>query len=142
MHDLFSLCILGRSREKHRPNSPPAMSVAEQQRTWCPFQPRAAEQANFPSSCRFCLTVFPIFRYTVGMLNRITINERGVITIPAKMRALLGIKPQDELIIENTEEGLLLRPAFSVPIEMYSEERISEFARDEDAVGEILPPAN
>jgi len=76
------------------------------------------------------------------MLNRITINERGVITIPAKMRALLGIKPQDELIIENTEEGLLLRPAFSVPIEMYSEERISEFARDEDAVGEILPPAN
>ena len=74
------------------------------------------------------------------MLNRITINERGVITIPAKMRALFGIKGQDELIIENTDEGLLLRPVFSVPIEMYSEERIAEFASEEDAIGEILPP--
>ena len=76
------------------------------------------------------------------MLSRITINERGVITIPARMRALLGIKAQDELIIENTDEGLLLRPAFSVPIEMYSEERINEFTSDEDAIGKILPPPN
>jgi len=76
------------------------------------------------------------------MLSRITINERGVITIPARMRALFGIKAQDELIIENTDEGLLLRPAFSVPIEMYSEERINEFTSDEDAIGKILPPPN
>jgi len=75
-------------------------------------------------------------------LSRITINERGVITIPARMRALFGIKAQDELIIENTDEGLLLRPAFSVPIEMYSEERINEFTSDEDAIGKILPPPN
>ncbi|MCA9303425.1 MAG: AbrB/MazE/SpoVT family DNA-binding domain-containing protein [Phycisphaerales bacterium] len=74
------------------------------------------------------------------MLSRITINDRGAITIPARMRALFGIKAQDELIIENTDEGLLLRPAFSVPIEMYSEERIEEFASGEDAIGEILPP--
>jgi len=88
------------------------------------------------------LTALLLFRYTVGMLSRITINERGVITIPARMRALFGIKAQDELIIENTDEGLLLRPAFSVPIEMYSEERINEFTSDEDAIGKILPPPN
>ena len=76
------------------------------------------------------------------MQNKVTINERGVITIPARMREAFGIKANDELIIEDTEQGLLLRPAVSVPVEIYTEERIKEFARDEDAVGKILPPEN
>ena len=46
---------------------------------------------------------------------------------------------KDELIIERCEEGILLRPAFSVPIELYTEERIDEFARDEEAIGQHLP---
>ncbi|MEM6260838.1 MAG: AbrB/MazE/SpoVT family DNA-binding domain-containing protein [Planctomycetota bacterium] len=75
------------------------------------------------------------------MQNRITINDRGVITIPARMRDAFGLKANDELIIEDTENGLLLRPAYSVPIEVYSAERISEFASDEDAIGKLLPPA-
>ena len=74
------------------------------------------------------------------MRNKITINERGVLTIPAKMREAFGIKANDELIIEDTEQGLLLRPAFSVPIEIYTEERIDEFASDEDAISKLLPP--
>jgi len=74
------------------------------------------------------------------MQNKVTINERGVITIPARMRDAFGLKANDELIIEDTENGLLLRPAYSVPIEVYSEQRISEFARDEDAIGKFLPP--
>ena len=73
------------------------------------------------------------------MQNKVTINERGVITIPARMREAFGLKANDELIIEDTENGLLLRPAFSVPIEVYSEDRISEFASDEDAIGKLLP---
>lgn len=76
------------------------------------------------------------------MQNRITINERGVITIPAKMREVFGIKGSDELIIEDTDQGLLIRPAFSVPIEVYTEDRISEFAADEDAIGKLLPPGS
>ena len=74
------------------------------------------------------------------MQNKVTINDRGVITIPARMRDALGLKANDELIIEDTENGLLLRPAFSVPIELYSEARINEFARDEAAIGKLLPP--
>ena len=80
--------------------------------------------------------------YTVIMQNKVTINERGVITIPARMREAFGIKANDELIIEDTEQGLLLRPAVSVPVEIYTEERIKEFARDEDVVGKIVPPEN
>ncbi len=74
------------------------------------------------------------------MKNKITINERDALTIPAKMRETFGIKPNDELIIEDTEQGLLLRPAFSVPVEIYSEERLKEFASDEDAIGKLCPP--
>lgn len=74
------------------------------------------------------------------MQNKVTINDRGVITIPARMREAFGLKANDELIIEDTEAGLLIRPAFSVPIEVYTEARIKEFASDEDAIGKLLPP--
>ena len=74
------------------------------------------------------------------MQSKVTINERGALTIPAKMRETFGIKANDELIIEDTEQGLLLRPAFSVPIEIYTEDRIKEFASDEKTIGKLLPP--
>ena len=73
------------------------------------------------------------------MRTKVTINERGVITIPAALRQSFGLKADDELIIEETDQGLLLRPSVSVPIEIYSEERIAEFARDEEAIGPLLP---
>lgn len=73
------------------------------------------------------------------MKTKVTINERGVITIPASLRQALGLKANDELIIEETDRGLLLRPSISVPIELYSEDRIAEFASDEAAIGHLLP---
>jgi AbrB family looped-hinge helix DNA binding protein len=66
-------------------------------------------------------------------------NRRGVITIPAKLREAYGLRPNDELIAESSERGILLRPAISVPIELYTEERIAEFAADEAALGKRLP---
>ena len=77
--------------------------------------------------------------YTETMQSKVIINERGALTIPAKMRKTFGIKANDELIIEDTEQGLLLRPAFSVPVEIYTEDRINEFASDEEAIGRLLP---
>jgi AbrB family looped-hinge helix DNA binding protein len=76
------------------------------------------------------------------MQSKITMNERGVITIPSRMRDAFGLKANDELIIEQTEEGLLLRPAFSAPMEVYSEDRIRSFAEDEEAIGELLDRAD
>jgi AbrB family looped-hinge helix DNA binding protein len=67
-----------------------------------------------------------------------TINERGVITIPAAMRQALGLKPNDEVLIEETEQGLLIRPALSVPLEIYTEKRIAEFASDDAEIGKRL----
>ena len=74
------------------------------------------------------------------MRERVTINSRGVITIPAKLREACGLKPEDELILETVDQGILLRPSVSVPVELYSEERIAEFTTDEKALGKLLPP--
>lgn len=73
------------------------------------------------------------------MAIKVTLNERGVITIPATVREAYGLKANDELILEDTEAGLLLRPSVSVPLEIYSESRIAEFARDEAAIRRLLP---
>lgn len=72
------------------------------------------------------------------MPDKVTMNKRGVITIPAALRQAFGLKADDDLIVEGTEEGILLRPAASVPIELYSEGRIREFASDEEAIGPYL----
>jgi AbrB family looped-hinge helix DNA binding protein len=73
------------------------------------------------------------------MQDRVTIGRRGAITIPARLREAYGLKPNDELIIEPSDGGLLLRPVTGEPVEIYTEERIAEFASDEDVVGGLLP---
>ena len=72
------------------------------------------------------------------MQLKATINDRGVITIPAALRQLLGLKANDEVILEDTGGGILMRPAISVPLEIYTEERIGEFARDEAPIGAFM----
>ena len=58
------------------------------------------------------------------MKATLTLTSRGVVTLPAKLRRALGLRPDDQLIAETTPEGLLLRPAVTLPIEIYSEKRI------------------
>lgn len=48
----------------------------------------------------------------------LTVTRRGVVTLPAKLRAALGLTGDDQLIAETTPDGLLLRPAVARPIEM------------------------
>jgi AbrB family looped-hinge helix DNA binding protein len=61
------------------------------------------------------------------MRATVTISSRGVVTLPAKLRAALGFKPDDALIAEATPEGLLLRPAVTLPVEVYTPQREREF---------------
>ena len=84
------------------------------------------------------MTEFRTFRYTDIMIEEITIGRRGSITLPAKMRKQYGLQERDKLIVEETDQGLLLRPAVSMPIELYSEKRIAEFTRDDEAIGQML----
>ncbi len=75
------------------------------------------------------------------MKATVTINARGVVTLPAKLRKALGLKADDQLMAETTPEGLLLRPAVTLPLEMYAPEREREFDRGEDALAEVLSAA-
>ena len=61
----------------------------------------------------------------------ITITSRGVITLPARLRKALGLRADDQLIAEVTPEGLLLRPAVTLPVEIYTPEREREFDESE-----------
>lgn len=73
----------------------------------------------------------------------VTINSRGVITLPTKLRQALGLKPDDHLIAETTPEGLLLRPAITLPVEVYTPQREREFDAAEAELAALLarPPA-
>ena len=68
----------------------------------------------------------------------LTLTNRGVVTLPAKLRRALGLRADDQLIAETTPEGLLLRPAVTLPVEIYSEKRIREFDEAEADLGKVL----
>lgn len=55
------------------------------------------------------------------------VGKRGTFVIPAKLRRRFGLEEGSEVIAEETPEGILLRPAVTVPIELYSDERKAEF---------------
>ena len=75
------------------------------------------------------------------MKTPVTITSRGVITLPSKLRQALGLKADDQLIAETTPEGLLLRPAVTLPVELYTAERVLEFDRAEADLAQTLEPA-
>ena len=75
------------------------------------------------------------------MQMTLSVSGRGLIALPAAMRKAAGIRPQDCLIAETTAEGILLRPAVTLPVEIYSPERITEFDASESELAEILESA-
>lgn len=72
------------------------------------------------------------------MQATLTINSRGVVTLPAKLRQAMGLKADDQLIAETTPEGLLLRPAVTLPVEMYTPQREQEFDAAEAELATVL----
>jgi antitoxin PrlF len=72
----------------------------------------------------------------------LTVTERGVITLPAKLRQSMGLGPDSQLIAETTPEGLLLRPAVTLPLELYSDARIKEFDDAEASLARVLRKAS
>lgn len=72
------------------------------------------------------------------MKATLTITSRGVVTLPAKLRQTLGLKADDQLIAETVPDGLLLRPAVTLPIELYTPGREREFDRAEAELAEVL----
>lgn len=55
------------------------------------------------------------------------VGKRGVVVLPAKLRERFGIDEGSLVIAEEHEQGILIRPAVVVPVEVYSPERKAEF---------------
>ena len=72
------------------------------------------------------------------MNTTLTITSRGVISLPAALRRAIGLKANDQLIAEATPDGILLRPAITVPLEIYSDVRINEFEAGEAELAALL----
>ncbi|HKJ91631.1 MAG TPA: AbrB/MazE/SpoVT family DNA-binding domain-containing protein [Longimicrobiales bacterium] len=54
------------------------------------------------------------------------IGKRGTLVIPARLRRIFGLEEGAQVIAEETPEGILIRPAVTVPIELYGPERKAE----------------
>jgi bifunctional DNA-binding transcriptional regulator/antitoxin component of YhaV-PrlF toxin-antitoxin module len=89
------------------------------------------ETAGF--DCRFSA-----FLHNLDMRTTISVSGRGVISLPAELRRAAGIRPLDDLIAETTPDGILLRPAVTLPLEIYTEARVAEFDAAEAELAEAL----
>ncbi len=71
-------------------------------------------------------------------MQTILVGKRGTVVIPAKMRKRYRLSEGSQMLMEEREEGILMRPAVTTPIdvEVYTPERLAEFflnnAMDQD----------
>jgi len=55
------------------------------------------------------------------------VGRRGTVVLPAKLRRRLGIEEGSFVVAEERDNGILIRPAALVPLEIYTPERRAEF---------------
>ncbi|MGB7575144.1 MAG: AbrB/MazE/SpoVT family DNA-binding domain-containing protein [Thermodesulfobacteriota bacterium] len=55
------------------------------------------------------------------------IGKRGAVVIPAGLRRKYGFEEGSLVVAEARKEGVLLRPAVTLPLERYTPERKAEF---------------
>jgi len=70
------------------------------------------------------------------------VGKRGTVVIPARLRRRFGIEEGSLIIAEERGDGILIRPAVALPVEIYTDERIAEFllnnAVDEDDYAQAM----
>jgi AbrB family looped-hinge helix DNA binding protein len=62
------------------------------------------------------------------------VGKRGTVVLPARLRRQFGMEEGAMIIAEAMADGILLRPAAVVPVEIYSDARRAEFLLN-NAVG-------
>ncbi len=62
-------------------------------------------------------------------MQTVMIGKRGTVVIPAKMRKRYRLDEGSPMLIEEREDGILMRPAVTTPVEVetYTPERLAEF---------------
>lgn len=62
-------------------------------------------------------------------METVIIGERGQVTIPKKLREKVGIKPKSPVVIEIKENGILIKPAATVPLREFSDEFVKQLEK-------------
>jgi len=62
-------------------------------------------------------------------MKTVVMGKRGTVVIPAKIRQRFKLDEGSPMLIEEREDGLLMRPAITIPVgvEAYTPERLAEF---------------
>lgn len=55
------------------------------------------------------------------------IGRNGTLVIPAKLRRRFALNEGGMVVLEETDDGIHLRPAVAMPVEVYSARRKAEF---------------
>jgi AbrB family looped-hinge helix DNA binding protein len=55
------------------------------------------------------------------------VGKRGVVVVPARLRKKFGIEEGSLVITEEREDGILIRPAVALPVEIYTPARRAQF---------------
>lgn len=64
-------------------------------------------------------------------MELVKLGKKGQVTIPKSVLRSVGVTDESPLLVETTDDGaIILRPAGVYPFEMYSDERIAEFERE------------
>ena len=82
-----------------------------------------------------CFTQIGLARYTslpdiqiIGhTMETSKVGKRGAIVVPARLRRKFGIEEGGLVVAEERSDGILIRPAVAIPVEIYSPERKAEF---------------
>lgn len=54
-------------------------------------------------------------------------GRRGTVVLPARLRRKYALEEGTLVIVEERDEGLMLRPAAAYPVELYPPARVAEF---------------
>jgi len=77
------------------------------------------------------IAVLREYNYGVCVNMLVEVNKRGALTLPKEIRRRFGLDEGGQVIVRATDEGILLTPGAAFPIEIYTPERLKEFAEEE-----------
>lgn len=64
-------------------------------------------------------------------MDTVKIGNKGQVSLPRRVLEAAGIEAGSQVIVESDADGSIrLRPAAIYPVEIYSDERIAEFERE------------
>jgi bifunctional DNA-binding transcriptional regulator/antitoxin component of YhaV-PrlF toxin-antitoxin module len=74
------------------------------------------------------------------MTTTTRLSPRGTLTLPKKLREKFALTGPATVVLEDTAQGILVRPAAVFPIEHYSDDRLAEFeAENNQALAKFFP---